>query len=488
MNFVSWQGSFFQPAYLSGKPRLTKRAPDVWDSAAFSSIFLASSFSCSQAESTPAHTQVTQTVRRLFSKTMKLLFFKSVFALLVTIILSACLDFPSKQPTVTQTTETAIQVNTATPLPTNTLNPNFIYVNSPDNRYTVKLQLSESPIKLHILNNVTNYEADIELTNRRYNKIFGEGQEAFHWSSDNKVIMFELYREPFPEKFEDDYSCFFAVNLETAAPVTANYSKILRGIDGLLKENDVVILSHPGLNDLTDSYSVGINCYRSDSFSECESSSISPSGNWEFSQWDATTFVISSLSGDKWEYTYPNITDRLNNSVSFVQQWTNDEKFVFFSPSGWYERSWVYGLFRMDLSNGEVISLIDKSELSNKYVFLSVSPRAEKIVYITISGKLVIRDLVAKTERTMQIGLSADEIATKFLWSPDETKLIFLKQKLDKENQVVSMDYFLLNTKTGDVIVFLKQITDYIAAKKITNFEVQLGQNLYSLSDGKMLK
>jgi hypothetical protein len=36
----------------------------VWDSAAFSSIFLASSFSCSQTESTPAHTQVTQTVGR----------------------------------------------------------------------------------------------------------------------------------------------------------------------------------------------------------------------------------------------------------------------------------------------------------------------------------------------------------------------------------------------------------------------------------------
>ena len=47
---------------------LTKRAPDVWDSAAFSSIFLASSFSCSQAESTPAHTQVTQTVSRLIGQ------------------------------------------------------------------------------------------------------------------------------------------------------------------------------------------------------------------------------------------------------------------------------------------------------------------------------------------------------------------------------------------------------------------------------------
>jgi len=42
----------------------TKRAPDVWESAAFSSIFLASSFPCSQALSTPAHTQVTQTVGR----------------------------------------------------------------------------------------------------------------------------------------------------------------------------------------------------------------------------------------------------------------------------------------------------------------------------------------------------------------------------------------------------------------------------------------
>jgi len=41
---------------------LTKRAPDVWDSARFTSIFLASSFLCSQAESTPAHTQVTQPV------------------------------------------------------------------------------------------------------------------------------------------------------------------------------------------------------------------------------------------------------------------------------------------------------------------------------------------------------------------------------------------------------------------------------------------
>jgi len=44
------------------KKRLTKRALDAGDSGAFSGFFLASSFFCSQAESTPAPAPVTQTV------------------------------------------------------------------------------------------------------------------------------------------------------------------------------------------------------------------------------------------------------------------------------------------------------------------------------------------------------------------------------------------------------------------------------------------
>jgi hypothetical protein len=56
--------SSYNPASLAFIQRPTMRAPDVWDSAAFSSIFLASSFSCSQTESTPAPAPVTQTVGR----------------------------------------------------------------------------------------------------------------------------------------------------------------------------------------------------------------------------------------------------------------------------------------------------------------------------------------------------------------------------------------------------------------------------------------
>jgi hypothetical protein len=49
-------------AFLNIQMRPTKRAADWWDSAPFSSIFLASGFFCSQSESTPAHQRLTQTV------------------------------------------------------------------------------------------------------------------------------------------------------------------------------------------------------------------------------------------------------------------------------------------------------------------------------------------------------------------------------------------------------------------------------------------
>jgi len=52
--------SFRQASLQIQKRGLTKRAPDKWDSAAFFDSFLASSFFCSQAFSTPAHLRLTQ--------------------------------------------------------------------------------------------------------------------------------------------------------------------------------------------------------------------------------------------------------------------------------------------------------------------------------------------------------------------------------------------------------------------------------------------
>ncbi len=53
----------------------TQRAPDVWESARFTGFFLASSFLCSQAESTPAPAPVTQAVEAV----EKVPFYKLMF-------------------------------------------------------------------------------------------------------------------------------------------------------------------------------------------------------------------------------------------------------------------------------------------------------------------------------------------------------------------------------------------------------------------------
>jgi hypothetical protein len=49
---------------LKSKGLPTKRAADWWDSSRLTGSFLASGFSCSQAESCPTHQRLTQTVRR----------------------------------------------------------------------------------------------------------------------------------------------------------------------------------------------------------------------------------------------------------------------------------------------------------------------------------------------------------------------------------------------------------------------------------------
>jgi hypothetical protein len=60
--------SFFGGESCTTKKRPTKRAADWWDSSRLTSIFLASGFPCSQAESTPAHQRLTQTVGRFLAK------------------------------------------------------------------------------------------------------------------------------------------------------------------------------------------------------------------------------------------------------------------------------------------------------------------------------------------------------------------------------------------------------------------------------------
>jgi hypothetical protein len=106
------------------KSRSTQHTLDAGDSAAFSSIFQASSFFCSQSESTPAHPWVTQTVGQfsIRKEIMKTKTFTTI--LLITLILASCAPETGKVvPTGTSDPQIAIPSNTPKPTSTPTVPP-----------------------------------------------------------------------------------------------------------------------------------------------------------------------------------------------------------------------------------------------------------------------------------------------------------------------------------------------------------------------------
>lgn len=425
---------------------------------------------------------------------MKAFIIKILFFLFTAFLLSSCLtsekQFDVKPTAVVPTTIPSIQVaaTTTTISATSTPDPNFISVNSPDNKYTIGLKLSGVPVKLIITDNDSKHETEIPLTYRSYNKIIGEGPMGFTWTIDNKILMFVLYREPFPTKMLEEFSVFVAVDVEKAKILTMNYSSTLRGI-WYEDKSEMAVLEHGGLNDIYDFYFPGTNCYKSSFESDCENSFVSPNGNWELSQWEQGVDVtMINLSGNTWKFSYSKLTNDISYILSSVQQWTEDGKYVFFYPAHGYGTSKVYGLFRMDLTNGNVVSLIGNGYISDYYYYFSISPDAKKLIYITTDGRLVIKDLQDNTKKTIQISLNASEDVLNFIWSPDQTKVIFAKVKRNEEYDVILADYFMLDIETGKLITLLIAEPDYLNVKEITNSEVLLGEKSFSLVGGTIIE
>ena len=85
--------------------------------------------------------------------------------------------------------------------------------------------------------------------------------------------MFVLYREPFPDKIVEDFSCFFAIDIEQAKLLTTNFSSIYRHV-WIPDESGVITIEQGGLNDIFDYYFPETNCYKITLNSECEISNI----------------------------------------------------------------------------------------------------------------------------------------------------------------------------------------------------------------------
>jgi hypothetical protein len=87
---------------------------------------------------------------------------------------------------------------------------------------------------------------------------------------------------------------------------------------------------------------------------------------------------------------------------------------------------------------------------------MSLSPSANKVIYVTGTGKLVIRDLGSNRERTGYVALNPYNLVNTFIWSVDETKIVFAMVRNEgeypyvSEDTFISMDYWLLDTATGN--------------------------------------
>lgn len=195
---------------------------------------------------------------------------KTNLVLLLTILISACYAPYQEQSDITDSVTPEKQpIMTVAILPTGILNPNLIIANSPDNKYRIELTLAESPINLIILNNISKQKTQIPISYKAYNKIEDGDFKGFRWFTDNKILMFVLYIEPFPEKIVEDFSCFFAIDVEQAKLLTTHCSSINLHI-WIPDKSDVITIEHGGLNDIFDFYFPETNCYKISLDSECE--------------------------------------------------------------------------------------------------------------------------------------------------------------------------------------------------------------------------
>ncbi len=318
----------------------------------------------------------------------------------------------------------------------------------------------------------------MNITSRYYNRILGGGSLGFKWSADDGIVMFELYREPFSVPFESDESCFFAVDIQNTRVVTADYSETFRGINA--HDPSTIWLEHGGLNDIYDYYLPGTNCYVPSVRSECTASSISPTGEWELSQFDDSNITLNSSSGQGWRYSYPPGNDVYDHPVTFVQRWSDDESYVLFSPAGWYSTARVYGLFEMDLSSGRVDKLLGNDALSQPY-YLSVSPGSRTAVYLLPSGQGKLLQLPEKTEHSVNVQLAANDVLSNFVWSPDEDFVVFSRNKLDSQGNVTSVDYLRLDVRSREIVGLLEGAPEYHSITAISDSDVVIGGQTFTL-------
>ena len=162
-----------------------------------------------------------------------------------------------------------------------------------------------------------------------------------------------------------------------------------------------------------------------------------------------------------------------------IANWSNDGKYAYFysyanSSGGGCFRPYSlggWGLFRLELKTGDVISILPIG--NNEYIWygFSFSPTNKHLVYGVNAKNFVVLDI--ETDKSFNINhKNRFDDGGGFLWSKDETKFVYSTGTWTSESEDYSLR--LVDANTGKEEILLESDNSCFLAKEWKNENVVL--------------
>ena len=189
-------------------------------------------------------------------------------------------------------------------------------------------------------------------------------------------------------------------------------------------------------------------------------------GSWGLCHGLRDPITIISQSNQKWQFSYKEYYGRqVPNPCTRLLYLADDEKFLYFSLDAeceMIEPGFIssIGVFRMDLSDGEVSEILkasyDFDSYTGYYYSASISPTGRRLAYIFNKNqplKLNLLDL--KTGEANSLLLDKKYVfGGRYQWSDDGTKLVFMLENIANNEHFISMTYLDIS-KDNSMITFI---------------------------------
>lgn len=188
-------------------------------------------------------------------------------------------------------------------------------------------------------------------------------------------------------------------------------------------------------------------------------------GKWGLCHGLRDPITIISQSNQVWQFSYKeHYRRKVPNPCTRLLYLTDDENFLYFSLDAeceLIEPGFIssIGVFRMNLSNGEVSEILkasyDFDSYTGYYYTASISPTGKRLAYIFNNQPLILNLLDLNTGETNSITLDNKyTFGGQYQWSEDGTKIVFMLESTANSDRYISMAYLDI-LKDNSMVIFI---------------------------------